>query len=64
MCVAEGSRSLDIVQASLEALSRAAPVSWITVDTKKATGKITEAPTRDTIPIAAQEQLIVELYSK
>ncbi len=64
VCVAEGSRSLDIVQASLEALSRAAPVSWITVDTKKATGKITEAPTRDTIPIAAQEQLIVELYSK
>ena len=27
-------------------------------------GKITEMPTRDTIPIAAQEQLIVELYSK
>ena len=28
------------------------------------TGKITERPTRDTIPVAAEEQLIVELYSK
>ena len=27
-------------------------------------GKITERPTRDAIPVAAQEQLIVELYSK
>jgi small subunit ribosomal protein S4 len=62
--VAEASRNLDVVQASLEALSRAAPVSWISVDTKKASGKITETPTRDTIPVAAQEQLIVELYSK
>ncbi len=62
--VAEASRELDVVQASLEALSRAAPVPWISVDTKKATGKLTEFPTRDTIPIAAQEQLIVELYSK
>jgi len=25
---------------------------------------MTERPTRDAIPIAAQEQLIVELYSK
>ena len=62
--VAEASRELDVVQASLEALSRAAPVPWISVDAKKATGKLTEFPTRDTIPIAAQEQLIVELYSK
>lgn len=62
--VADASRKLDIVSASLEALSRAAPVSWISVDTKKASGRVTEAPTRDAIPIAAQEQLIVELYSK
>lgn len=62
--VAEKSRELSVVRASLEALSRATPVSWITVDTDKAVGKITEAPTRETIPLAAQEQLIVELYSK
>ena len=62
--VAEKSRELTVVRASLDALSRATPVSWISVDTDKAIGKITEAPTRETIPLAAQEQLIVELYSK
>jgi len=58
------SKDLTVVKASLEALSRAAPVSWISVDSDKAVGKVTERPTRETIPIAAQEQLIVELYSK
>ena len=42
----------------------ASPVSWIAIDTKKASGTVTERPTRDAIPIVAQEQLIVELYSK
>jgi len=62
--LAAASRNLDIVQASLEALSRAAPVAWISVDTKNASGKVLEVPTRDAIPVTAQEQLIVELYSK
>ena len=62
--VAAGSRDLTSVQSSLAALSRAAPVSWLAVDTDKAVGKITERPTRDGIPVVAQEQLIVELYSK
>jgi len=62
--VAEKSRDLTVVRASLDALSRATPVSWISVDADKVSGKITEAPTRETIPLAAQEQLIVELYSK
>lgn len=62
--VTERSRDLAAVRASLEGLARATPVAWITVDSEKAAGKVTEMPTRDTIPIAAQEQLIVELYSK
>ncbi len=62
--VGERSRNMNAVRAALDALSRAVPVSWITVDTEKAVGKMTTLPTRDTIPIAAQEQLIVELYSK
>lgn len=64
VAVADASRELAAVRASLEALSRAAPVPWLTVDTKKAAGKVTERPTRDQIPTPAQEQLIVELYSK
>src|SRR6266700_4074645 len=43
---------------------RQQPVSWIQVDTDKVLGRMTQRPTRDAIPIAAQEQLIVELYSK
>lgn len=62
--ISEKSRDMTAVRASLETLSRATPVSWIMVDTDKAVGKVTEMPTRETIPIAAQEQLIVELYSK
>jgi small subunit ribosomal protein S4 len=62
--VAEGSRELIPVRAALEQFGRTQPVSWIQVDPEKATGKVTERPTRDAIPIAAQEQLIVELYSK
>ena len=62
--MAEKSRDMTAVRASLEMLSRATPVTWITVDAEKAAGKVTEMPTRDTIPVAAQEQLIVELYSK
>lgn len=58
------SRDMTSVRASLEMLARATPVTWITVDAEKAAGKVTEVPTRDTIPVAAQEQLIVELYSK
>ncbi|HXF94729.1 MAG TPA: 30S ribosomal protein S4, partial [Gemmatimonadales bacterium] len=62
--VAEGSRDLVPVRAALEQFGRGQPVSWIQVDTEKAVGKVVERPTRDAIPIAAQEQLIVELYSK
>ena len=58
------SREIVSVQAALEQYGRGAPLPWISVDTKSATGKLTELPTRDAIPLAAQEQLIVELYSK
>jgi small subunit ribosomal protein S4 len=59
-----GSRELDVVAASLELASKGQPVSWIAVDRDAKAGRVTERPTRDAIPIAAEEQLIVELYSK
>ena len=62
--IAKGSRELDVVAASLELASRGQPVSWIAVDREAKVGRVTERPTRDAIPIAAEEQLIVELYSK
>ena len=62
--VAAASRELTRVRMALEQFARTQPPAWIAVDTEKATGRMTERPTREAIPIAAQEQLIVELYSK
>jgi small subunit ribosomal protein S4 len=62
--LADASKEMVQVKAALEQASRGQPVSWIQVDTDKVLGRMTERPTRDAIPIAAQEQLIVELYSK
>ena len=58
------SKDLDVVAASLEMASKGQPVSWLAVDRDARTGRITERPARGTIPVAADEQLIVELYSK
>jgi small subunit ribosomal protein S4 len=62
--VAQASRDLESVASSLELAARGQPVSWIAVDRDHRVGRVTERPTRDAIPIAAEEQLIVELYSK
>ena len=62
--MAPSSRELVAVKVAQEASSRGQPVSWLSVDQDKAAGRFTERPTRDAIPINAQEQLIVELYSK
>ena len=62
--VADTSRDMIPIKLALDHFGRGQPVRWIQVDAEKAVGRMTERPTRDTIPIAAQEQLIVELYSK
>ena len=62
--VTESSRELVSVKAAQEQASRGAPVSWLSVDADKAAGRLVERPTREAIPVNAQEQLIVELYSK
>jgi len=62
--VAPASRELVAVKLAQESWSRGAPVSWLSIDQEKAAGRLVERPTRETIPINAQEQLIVELYSK
>jgi small subunit ribosomal protein S4 len=62
--VAASSRENISVKLAQESATRGQPVSWLSVDTDKAAGRLLERPTRDAIPINAQEQLIVELYSK
>jgi small subunit ribosomal protein S4 len=62
--VAPDSRENVSVKLAQEAATRGQPVSWLSVDNDKAAGRLLERPTREAIPINAQEQLIVELYSK
>ncbi|MBI3792404.1 MAG: 30S ribosomal protein S4 [Gemmatimonadetes bacterium] len=59
-----GSREHQGVLAALEQAARGASLNWIAVDRDTFTGRMLERPTRPNIPIAAQEQLVVELYSK
>jgi small subunit ribosomal protein S4 len=42
----------------------AVAVNWLAVDEGSRTGRMVERPSRADIPLAVQEQLIVELYSK
>ena len=62
--VAPSSREMVSVAMAQESVARGQPLSWLSVDNEKAAGRLIQRPTRDTIPINAQEQLIVELYSK
>ena len=62
--VRQRSRELESVAVALDLASKGQTVSWIAVDRDGRTGRITERPSRDTITVAAEEQLIVELYSK
>jgi small subunit ribosomal protein S4 len=58
------SRELVPIKVAKDFASRGAPLTWLSVDLEKSAGRITEQPNRDQIPLNAQEQLIVELYSK
>jgi small subunit ribosomal protein S4 len=58
------SREMVAIQAAMDQSSRGAPLSWLAVDRSTFSGRMLEKPQRANIPIAAQEQLVVELYSK
>jgi len=52
------------IMSAMDQSTRGAPLSWIAVDRDTFSGRMLERPARTSIPIAAQEQLVVELYSK
>jgi small subunit ribosomal protein S4 len=62
--VKEKSREMPLILGSIESRGKEATLPWLEVDFKSQSGSMTQLPTRETIPIAAEEQLIVELYSK
>lgn len=62
--VREGSRNLDVIHASLKEAGRGVDIQYLRLDKVKLEGELLEVPKRTDIPVLAQEQLIVELYSK
>ncbi len=60
----EGSRDLEIVEASLGARFRPQLGDWLALDEKNRVGRMVRPPKRGDIQLSVQEQLIVELYSK
>ena len=52
------------VEEALEARTRPSLMDWLALDEKARTGRMVRVPARTDIPLAANEQLIVELYSK
>lgn len=58
------SRENGFIKEAMEQSARGALPSWLAVDRDTFSGRMLERPTRPNIAIAAQEQLVVELYSK
>jgi len=58
------SREQVSILAAMEQSTRGAPLAWLAVDRESFSGRMLERPQRASIPIAAQEQLVVVLFSK
>jgi len=62
--VREKSRKLDLIHSSMKRMKDTAMLPWLSLDKATMTGTFLNVPERADIPLNADEQLIVELYSK
>jgi small subunit ribosomal protein S4 len=62
--VREKSRQLETLHSSMKRMKDTAMLPWLTLDKANMTGTFLNVPERADIPLNADEQLIVELYSK
>lgn len=62
--VREKSRKLDIIHTALKDAGPGTDIPWLRLDKVHLEGELLEMPKRADIPTVAQEQQIVELYSK
>lgn len=62
--VREKSKNTFPIEAALSARTRPTLLDWLALDENQRVGRMLRMPTRSDIPLAVQEQLIVELYSK
>ncbi len=64
IAIRERSRKLTVIQNSLESRKGQSSPEWLDLNADQLTGRVLNIPTRDSIPVPINEQLIVELYSK
>jgi len=62
--VREKSKKLDVILDSVRLVKGDLDLSWLELDKAKLTGTFIDVPDREDMGIIANEQLIVELYSK
>lgn len=62
--VREKSRKLELIHSAMKRMKDASMFSWLSLDKATMTGTFLSVPERADIPLNANEQLIVELYSK
>jgi small subunit ribosomal protein S4 len=58
------SKKLDVIHDSMKRMKDSAMLPWLTLDKANVSGTFLQVPDRQDIPLNANEQLIVELYSK
>lgn len=64
IAVREKSKKLDVFHSSMKRMKDNAMLPWLSLDKAAMTGTFLNIPERADIPLNADEQLIVELYSK
>ncbi|MFA6469919.1 MAG: 30S ribosomal protein S4 [Bacteroidota bacterium] len=62
--VREKSRQLDIIHNAMKRVKDASVYTWVSLDKAAMAGTFLRVPEREEIPMLANEQLVVELYSK
>ena len=62
--VRDRSKTLTVVTGAMEARKGQGVPEWMDLNTEQLSGRILNIPTRASIPVPINEQLIVELYSK
>ncbi len=62
--VREQSRKMDVIHASMKRVKDNALSPWLSIDKANMSGTFLNVPERAEVPLNANEQLIVELYSK
>jgi small subunit ribosomal protein S4 len=62
--IKDKSKNLDLVHAALKEVGRGEELPWLRLNKAALEGELLEVPKRSDIPLTANEQLVVELYSK